>query len=77
MAESSTKRLRIIMAQAQAAYTHARTAIIETPTWSWSEIAISDHFIQFCTFCLVSSYRYNRFIAIAEIAIPDTICMVR
>ena len=29
-------------------------------------------FIQFCTFCLASSYRYNRFIAIAEIAIPDT-----
>ena len=23
----------------------ARTAIIETPTWAWSEIAISDHLL--------------------------------
>ena len=29
-------------------------------------------FIQNSAFCLASSYRYNRFIAIGEITIPDT-----
>ena len=52
--------------------------LIDTPMWAWSAIEKRSAFIQNSAFCLASSYRYTyQVIAIAEIAIPDTICMVR